>query len=280
GEWNLPHLVGGINVKRALNSQCAALYIGWRYRLKEENFIGCTKKQAKVRRLGVDQAKWDWLIDDFWSDPKQQEKNEKYRRNRMKQTIKHSNGAKSTARILEELMNAPSTHSFNDDGDNNANGNGDANAHAQHDEDPIYVKLYDKTLRHKDGTMGPEAEASLNKLRDLHAKQIEEQGMDNLTPFEAFPKVLRLGYGPKPPRRQRLDADCSEVRDEIQQLQQRETEISNLLKSENALLKEQMEVMKLEILEREKKMKEESVERENKLRHELMAEFMAMMKPT
>ncbi|KAL2921962.1 Thrombin-like enzyme stejnobin [Bienertia sinuspersici] len=113
--------------------------------------------------------------------------------------------------------------------------------------------------------------------------------MDNLTPFESFPKVLNecsgyirgLGYGPKPTKRERIVADYSEVRDEIQQLQQattqRETEISDF-KLGNILLKEQMEVMKLNILEREKKMKEESIEREKHLRQELMAEFMAMMR--
>ncbi|KAL2901387.1 Histone-lysine N-methyltransferase H3 lysine-79 specific, partial [Bienertia sinuspersici] len=145
GEWNLPQLVGGLNVKRALNSQCAALYRGWRYRLKEENFVGYSKKQARARRPpGVEQAKWNWLIDDFWSDPKQKEISNKNRRNRRKQTIKHSNGAKSTARILEELINAPSTQPVTKDGDNNANVDGNVNAnddghtHIQHDEDPIY----------------------------------------------------------------------------------------------------------------------------------------------
>ncbi|KAL2921961.1 Protocadherin-20 [Bienertia sinuspersici] len=117
---------------------------GWRYRLKEENFVGYTKEQARARRSpGVEQAKWNWLIDDFWSDLKQQEISDKNRRNRMKQTMKHSNGAKSTARILEDLINAPSTQSVTEDGDNNANVDGNANAngdghtHIQHDEDPI-----------------------------------------------------------------------------------------------------------------------------------------------
>ncbi|KAL2933564.1 E3 ubiquitin-protein ligase CHFR [Bienertia sinuspersici] len=253
GEWNLPRIVGGVNVKRALNAQCAALYRGWRYRLKEENFVGYSKEQARARRPpGIEQAKWNWLVDDFWSDPKQ------------KVTI-YANG------------------------EDNANANVDGDTHVQHDEDPIYVKLYEKTHRHKDGTMDAEAEVNLNQLRELHAKEIEEHGVDTLTPFEAFPKVLNecsgyirgLGYGPKPPKRQRIGADSNEVRDEIQQLQQavtqRETEISNL-KSQNNMLKEQLEEVKIEILQREKKMKEESVEREKQLRQELMAEFMVMMK--
>ncbi|KAL2938607.1 tRNA uridine 5-carboxymethylaminomethyl modification enzyme MnmG [Bienertia sinuspersici] len=98
-------------------------------------------------------------------------------------------------------------------------------------------------IRHKDGTVDAEVEVNLNQLKELHAKEIKEHGVDTLTPFEAFPKV----------------------RDEIQQLQQaviqRETEILNL-KSQNNMLKEQLEEVKIEILQREKKMKEESVERE------------------
>ncbi|KAL2938623.1 Serine--tRNA ligase cytoplasmic, partial [Bienertia sinuspersici] len=226
GEWNLPRIVCGVNVKRALNAQCAALYRGWRYRLKEEKFVGYYKEQARARRPpGIKEAKWDWLVDDFWSDPKQ-----KNRRNRMKQTVKHSNRAKSTT-------------------------------------------------SHKDGTMDAEAEVNLNQLKELHAKEIKEHGVDTLTLLKL--SLRGLGYGPKPPKRQRVGADSNEVRDEIQQLQQavtqRETEISNL-KSQNNMLKEQLEEVKIEILQREKKMKEESVEREKQLRQEFMAEFMAMMK--
>ncbi|KAL2925457.1 Replicase polyprotein 1a [Bienertia sinuspersici] len=220
-EWNLLRIVGGVNVKRALNAQCAALYRGWRYCLKEENFVGYSKEQARARRPpGIEQAKWNWLVDDFLSDPKQK-------------------------------INAPPTQTLNDNGgsangEDNANANVDGDTHVQHDEDPINVKLYEKTHRHKDETMDAEAEVNLNQLRELHAKEIEEHGVDTLTPFEAFPKVLNecsgyirgLGYGPKPPKRQRIGADSNE----------------------------------------RKKMKEESVEREKQLRQELMAEFMAMMK--
>ncbi|KAL2903882.1 Phenylalanine--tRNA ligase alpha subunit [Bienertia sinuspersici] len=175
----------------------------------EVNVDGYSKEQARARRPpGVEQAKWNWLIDDFWSDPKQK-------------------------------INAPSTQSATENGDSNANVDGNANAN--------------------DGKLDEEEEVNLNLLKDLHAKQIEEHGVDNLTPFEAFPKVLSecsgynrgLGYGPKPPKRARIGAD-SEVRDEIQQLQQAATQ--------------------------QKKMKEESVEREKHLRQELMAEFMAMIK--
>lgn len=126
-------------------------------------------------------------------------------------------------------------------------------------------------------------------MKALHAKEVKENGVDNLTPLEAFPKVMHdcssyirgLGYGPKPPKKTRRRADSSEVIDEIQQLQQEKddlrTEVSNL-KSDNAKLKEEMERMRMENLEREKKQREESMERERKMKEELMAKMMTMVR--
>lgn len=73
GEWNLPRTIGGINVKRVLSTQCAALYRGWRYRLKEQYYTGYSITEARRKKPeGISRTKWDWLIDEYWSDPKQQ----------------------------------------------------------------------------------------------------------------------------------------------------------------------------------------------------------------
>lgn len=76
--------------------------------------------------------------------------------------------------------------------------------------------------------MDPDAEVVLQRLKDLHAKEIEDHGINNLTHFEAFPKELNecsgyirgLGPGPKPQKKPRNGGEYSQVRDEIQQLQQ------------------------------------------------------------
>lgn len=69
--WNFPQVVGGINVRKALITQCAALFRGWRYRPKEENYVGFSISQAKARRpVHVDKEHWEWLVN-YWSDPKQ-----------------------------------------------------------------------------------------------------------------------------------------------------------------------------------------------------------------
>lgn len=150
-----------------------------------------------------------------------------------------------------------------------------------------------------DGNIDPAAEANLNALKELHTKEVEENGKDDLTPMEAFPKVFKdcsgyikgLGVGPKPPKRSRA-ADSDEVRDEIQQLQQEKVELRlevPNLQSDNQMLKEEMENMKLQSLEREKKLREESIEREKRLREEsilreaelkkdLMLQLMEMIK--
>ncbi|KAL2900693.1 Stress response protein nst1 [Bienertia sinuspersici] len=98
-EWNLPPLVGGLCLRSILCSQCAALYRGWRYRLKERYYVGYSITKARRNKPGsIDITKWEWLVDRI---------SDKNKRNKLKQTVLHSNGEKSTVRILEELMNTP-----------------------------------------------------------------------------------------------------------------------------------------------------------------------------
>lgn len=74
-EWNLPKYVDGVDVKVILKRQCAALYRGWRYRLKEKYYTGYSNAAAKANKPPeIDASDWNWLIDHYWSDPKNQVK--------------------------------------------------------------------------------------------------------------------------------------------------------------------------------------------------------------
>ncbi|KAL2901851.1 hypothetical protein RDABS01_026933 [Bienertia sinuspersici] len=122
------------------------------------------------------------------------------------------------------------------------------------------------------GLMEPDAEANLKALRELHEKQLQEHGVDNLTPQEAFPMVLNecsgyirgLGAGPKPPKKTRgaSDEECA-LRAKIERVKQKRLERENKLRQES--------------IDRENRLKQESIEREKKMRAELMAELMSMM---
>ncbi|KAL2921282.1 Reticulocyte-binding protein 2-like protein a [Bienertia sinuspersici] len=288
GEWNLPRLVGGLSLRSILSSQCAALYRGWRYRLKERYYIGYSIAEAKRNRpAGIDINKWEWLVDVFWSDPKQQRISDKNKRNKLKQTVLHSNGAKSTARILEELMNTPQGEVQQSQQSEGLDGTS-LEVDSEQQRDPLYVRLYEKTHRHATtGLMEPDAEANLKALRELHEKQLQEHGVDNLTPQEAFPMVLKecsgyirgLGAGPKPPKKAR--GASAEVRAEIEQLQQAAADKECALRAEIERVKqeslERENKLRQESIDRENKLKQESIEREKKMRAELMAELMSMM---
>ncbi|KAL2901206.1 Reticulocyte-binding protein 2-like protein a [Bienertia sinuspersici] len=154
--------------------------------------------------------------------------------------------------------------------------------------DPLYERLYEKTHRHATtGLMEPDAEANLKALRELHEKQLQEHGVDNLTLQEAFPMVLKecsgyirgLGAGPKPPKKTRGASD--EVRAEIEQLQQAAAEKECALCAEIERVKqeslERENKLRQESIDRENRLKQESTEREKKMRAELMAELMSMM---
>uniref|UniRef100_A0A803M5U1 Uncharacterized protein n=1 Tax=Chenopodium quinoa TaxID=63459 RepID=A0A803M5U1_CHEQI len=63
-------------------------------------------------------------------------------------------------------------------------------------DDPMYLKLWEKSKRHKNGKFDNEAEEKFKELRELHEKEISEKRVDNLTLEEAYVKVLghRPGY--------------------------------------------------------------------------------------
>ncbi|KAL2944791.1 Reticulocyte-binding protein 2-like protein a, partial [Bienertia sinuspersici] len=245
-EWNLPQLVRGLSLRRILCSQCAALYRGWRYRLKERYYVGYSIAEARRNRPdGIDITKWEWLVDVFWSDPKQQRISDKNKRNKLKQTVLHSNGAKSTARILEELMNTPQGEVQQSQQSEGLDGTS-----LEADSEQGILCIHATT-----GLMEPDAEANLKSLRELHEKQLQEHGVDNLTPQEAFPMV----------------------RAEIEQLQQAAAEKECALRAEIERVKqeslERENKLRQESIDRENRLKQESIEREKKMRAELMAEL-------
>lgn len=83
------------------------------------------------------------------------------------------------------------------------------------EEEPEYIRLWEKTKRHKDGSWDPDAEIKYYEFKTLHAKQIEEHGVDNLSVEKAYIEVLKerpgyirgLGAGPRPPRKSREGDD-------------------------------------------------------------------------
>ncbi|KAL2934390.1 Stress response protein nst1, partial [Bienertia sinuspersici] len=228
-----------------ISSQCAALYRGWHYLLKERYYIGYSITEAKRNRLaGIDINKWEWLVDVFWSDPKQQHISDNNKKNKLKQTVLHSNGAKSTARILEELVKY--------------NNHNKVKALMEHPLKLIPNNNEILCIHAMTGLMEPDAEANLKALRELHEKQLQDHGVDRLTPQEAFPMVLKgLGAGPKSTKKAR--GAFAEVRAEIEQLQQ-------AVADKECALRVEIERVEQESLEREKKLRQESIDRENKLK--------------
>ena len=98
--------------------------------------------------------------------------------------------------------------------------------------------------RHVNTGSDPEVEANLQALKDLHHKKIEQNGVDNLTPQEAYPKVFKscngyiIGFGFGPRCSKRSLKGTAEVREEIQQIQQVSTEREASLQSEIERLKQ------------------------------------------
>uniref|UniRef100_A0A803N9A3 DUF4218 domain-containing protein n=1 Tax=Chenopodium quinoa TaxID=63459 RepID=A0A803N9A3_CHEQI len=124
--------------------------------------------------------------------------------NKLKLTETPANGAKSTARIFFDLLNEPPNVSTQDEEPSE-------HAEVQQQQDPIYVRLYEKTKKHnkKDGTTTwePNAEKNYEELKRLHETEIAEDGEDTLSVKDAYMKVLKpksgygrgLGLGARPP---------------------------------------------------------------------------------
>jgi len=148
--------------------------------------------------------------------------------------------------------------------------------------------------RHKDGSWDPEAAAKYEEFKHLHMSQVEKEGVDNLSLKEAYLLVMKeksgyhrgLGPGPRPPRKGSRESQEIRVKlsAEIEQLQQKEAALKGQvgeLQTANSELKSEIERMKVEAIEREKKLKEElmqlelkqkkeAIERDKKIRAEVM----------
>ncbi|XP_021761468.1 uncharacterized protein LOC110726319 isoform X2 [Chenopodium quinoa] len=138
---------------------------------------------------------WKWLVYNYWSSPKQKERSEKNRANALAKNIKSACGAKSTARIIYELeLEAQACENENEVTEINGSSSNVTSSQAK--DDPMYLKLWEKSKRHKNGKFDDEAEEKFKELKELHEKEIGEKGVDNLTLEEAYVKVLghRSGY--------------------------------------------------------------------------------------
>lgn len=104
-------------------------------------------------------------------------------------------------------------------------------------------------------------------MTELHAKQKELYGVDNLSVKEAYTQAFEhrsgyirgLGAGPMPLRNKKDNEIEASLRQQIEELKH-----SNALREENLRL--EMEKMKEIAEERERKLREEVEERERKLR--------------
>ena len=66
----------------------------------------------------------------------------------------------------------------------------------EQEEEPLYLQLWKIQRKKKDGTWSDElAEKKYEELKDLHQQQLEKYGVDNLTPHEAFTRVLKQRKG-------------------------------------------------------------------------------------
>ena len=99
--------------------------------------------------------------------------------------------------------------------------------------------------RHANIGLDPEAEANLQALKNLHHKEIEENGVDILTPQEAYSRVFKssnnyirgFGYGPRCSKRA-PNLGCS-GKGRIQQMELPSTEQEAALRGEIERLKQE-----------------------------------------
>ena len=103
--------------------------------------------------------------------------------------------------------------------------------------------MYCLLCRHKDGTWDPDAGAKYEELKELHRRQIEQHGTDNLHVQEAYISVLKkkpgcdrgLGPGPLPLKkgREAFNEARTELTVEIQEMRQKEAAYKVKLGSSN-----------------------------------------------
>ncbi|KAL2898127.1 hypothetical protein RDABS01_039909 [Bienertia sinuspersici] len=178
-----------------------ALYRGWRYCLKERYYIGYSIAEAKQNRpAGIDINKWEWLVNVFWSDPKQQRTSDPRKRNKLKQTLLHSNGAKFTIRILDELMNTPHDEVKQSQQSEGLDGTS-LEVDSEQQRDPLYVRLYEKTHRKCSGYitgLGPKppekARGASNEVR-ADIKQLQKAAADKECALRAMVERVNKKVG-------------------------------------------------------------------------------------
>ncbi|XP_021714206.1 uncharacterized protein LOC110682232 isoform X2 [Chenopodium quinoa] len=281
-KYNLPEKIGGADATDALSFQCSILYRHWRFRLKEKYYRGKTKAEARDNRPStIDPIQWDWLVYEYWSSPKQEAISKVNTANKLKLTETPANGAKSTARIFYDMIIEPQIVANQVEG---------SSEHAEVQQDPIYVRLYEKTKKHikKDGSTiwEPNAEKNYEELKRLHETEITEHGEDTLSVKDAYMKVLKpksgyvrgLGPGARPPTKVRIqgdDMDRVQLSTQVHTLSASNEELresNEQLKASNEELKASNEELKAEF----SRMNKEAIERENKLREDMLKMFEEM----
>ncbi|CAH9091488.1 unnamed protein product [Cuscuta epithymum] len=256
GKYDLPERVDDVDVTEVLKLQCSMLYRNWRFRLKESHFRGKSKAQASSSRpTNIDREQWEWLVYEYWGSEKQ-EINE-----------------------LPTQVTQDSEETFEP---------------GEIQEDPLYVRLFEKTKRHKPNGESngwePNAEKNYQELKKLHQTQMEKHGEDTLTVKAAYTEVLKpksgyvkgLGPGARTTTRGRSEAQNNELNvkfsAEIQMLKNdaavREASLvgqidtlkksneelrasNDQLKASNEELKTSISQMSIDAVEREKKLRED-----------------------
>ncbi|KAL2905270.1 hypothetical protein RDABS01_003980 [Bienertia sinuspersici] len=201
--------VAGTDVTEALSFQCSVLYKHWRSRLKEQHFRNKSVADAISSRPNtIDVGPWTWLVCEYWNNEKQKHISKVNTKNKLKQTETPANGARSTARIFHDLINAPPTQPTQElDGSSEP---------LETQQDPLYITLFEKT---KNG-WEPNAEKDYKALKRLHEKEIEKHGEDTLSVKDAYMEVFKhksgyvkgLGPGALPPKKCRSEGESYEAR--------------------------------------------------------------------
>ncbi|XP_056698538.1 uncharacterized protein [Spinacia oleracea] len=257
----------GTHIDKALRIQCSTLYRHRRERLKAAYFSKSRnlKEVERACPATIDLAQWRWLIYSYWNLPKQRERSEKNRANALSKKIRSACGAKSIARTIYELELEAEAGSNEREEENEATNASSSNATTsttQANGDPMYLKLWEKTKRHKNGKFDDEAEIKYNEFKKLHEKEVGETGADNVSVDVAYEKVLgyRSGYA-------RGLGKGHPVLSKDEKKGRAELEVTVVqLQNENNTMRAEFEHHKAETLRKENEAKKKQEELEQKLK--------------
>ncbi|KAL2934386.1 Phosphoglycerate kinase [Bienertia sinuspersici] len=205
GKYDLPEKVAGFDLTKALSFQCSMLYKHWRFRLKEQHFRNKSVADAiNSRPNTIDVDKWTWLLCEYWNSEKKKHISKVNTENKLKQTDTPTNGARSTARIFQDLshISAPPTQELD----------GSSEPH-ETQQDPLYITLFEKTKKHKGSGWEPNAEKHYEALKMLHEKEVEKHREDTLSVKNAYMEVFKQksryvkGLGPRARAPKKCSAD-------------------------------------------------------------------------